>query len=231
MFQNGDDGAFSEPHRPRPVGRDGAADHGRLPGRGPAGHAPRRDRVRPARRRLRPCALALRGQARLRPTRSQQDYDVKTFESDTVPSQRAGRGPLRGRVRGQHRPTPKFDITPYVKDGVYASSTGQLHWKEGASKMDGSFTMDTPGTKAVVGFAEGQTAKLGQVTITPQSRFGADLRHRAGTGRGHRLGQGPAGGGHRPRAQHGREGLPGQPHHRARQAARGHGAGEGDHQD
>ena len=39
--------------------------------------------------------------------------------------------------------------------------------------MDGSFTIDTPATKAVVGFAEGQTAKLGQVTITPQSRFGA----------------------------------------------------------
>ncbi len=33
--------------------------------------------------------------------------------------------------------------------------------------------MNTPGTKAVVGFADGQTAHLGEVTITPQSRFGA----------------------------------------------------------
>ena len=33
--------------------------------------------------------------------------------------------------------------------------------------------MDTPATKAVVGFTEGQTARLGQVTITPLSRYGA----------------------------------------------------------
>ena len=33
--------------------------------------------------------------------------------------------------------------------------------------------MDTDGTKAVVGFAQGQACRLSEVTITPQSRFGA----------------------------------------------------------
>ena len=33
--------------------------------------------------------------------------------------------------------------------------------------------MDTPGTKAVVGFADGQSCRLGSVTIAPRCRFGA----------------------------------------------------------
>jgi hypothetical protein len=35
------------------------------------------------------------------------------------------------------------------------------------------FTIDTAATKAVVGFAAGRTYRLGDVTITPQSRFSA----------------------------------------------------------
>ena len=104
---------------------------------------------------------------------TKQDYDVKTFDSDTVPARALAVARCVVEFVDKYRPTPKFDLTPYVKDGTYTSATGQLRWKQGASKMDGSFTMDTPATKAVVGFAAGQTAKLGQVTITPQSRFGA----------------------------------------------------------
>lgn len=54
------------------------------------------------------------------------------------------------------------------------SSTGQLSWTEGGeNRHAGYFTMDTDATKAVVGFAKGQTCELGAVTITPRSRFGA----------------------------------------------------------
>ena len=104
---------------------------------------------------------------------TKQDYDVKSFESDTVPSAALAVARCGVEFTDTYRPTPKFDVTPYVKGDTYVSSTDQLRWKEGKSKLDGSFTMDTPGTKAVVGFAEGQTAKLGQVSITPQSRFSA----------------------------------------------------------
>jgi hypothetical protein len=72
-----------------------------------------------------------------------------------------------------YQDTPVFDLKPYVKDGFLVSSTGQLRWKEGASKQDGFFTLDTAATKAVVGFARGQTCALGDVTITPASPFSA----------------------------------------------------------
>jgi hypothetical protein len=74
----------------------------------------------------------------------------------------------------QYRDTPAFDIGPFQKNGFLTSSTGQLRWKEAPDvKQGGYFTIDTPGTKAVVGFAEGQTCRLGDVTITVQSPFAA----------------------------------------------------------
>ncbi len=74
----------------------------------------------------------------------------------------------------QFEETPAFDLKPFQQDGFIVSSTKQLRWKEGrSSKAGGYFTMDTDGTKAVVGFAEGQACRLGEVTITPQSRFAA----------------------------------------------------------
>ncbi|NQT51367.1 hypothetical protein HQ576_04920 [bacterium] len=53
------------------------------------------------------------------------------------------------------------------------SATGQLRWKESPSSPGGFFTIDSAGTKAVVGFAKGQRCELGSVTIEPQCRFGA----------------------------------------------------------
>jgi len=105
--------------------------------------------------------------------KTKQDYDVKSFESDVVPSRALAVARCVVEFVDKYRPTPKFDMTPYVNDGEYVSATGQLRWREGQSKLDGSFTIDTPATKAVVGFAEGKTVRLGQVTITPQSRYGA----------------------------------------------------------
>lgn len=70
--------------------------------------------------------------------------------------------------------TPTSNLQPFQQDGFIASSTKQLRWKEGVGgKAAGYFTMNTDGTKAVVGFAEGQVCQLGEVTITPQSRFAA----------------------------------------------------------
>jgi hypothetical protein len=73
-----------------------------------------------------------------------------------------------------YRETPVFDIKPFEKEGAVVSSTGQLKWHETpAHKLGGYFTINTPGTKAVVGFAEGKVCRLGDVSITPQCRFGA----------------------------------------------------------
>jgi hypothetical protein len=62
-------------------------------------------------------------------------------------------------------------MQPYEHDGSLVSSTGQLRWREGESKQDGYFTLDTAGTKAVAGFAAGQTCTLGAISITPASPF------------------------------------------------------------
>ena len=64
-------------------------------------------------------------------------------------------------------------MTPYDRQGELVSATGQLRWRERRGAAGGCFTMDTPGTKAVVGFAAGRRCELGDVTIEPRSRFGA----------------------------------------------------------
>ncbi|MFW6189168.1 MAG: beta-galactosidase [Planctomycetota bacterium] len=103
----------------------------------------------------------------------QQEYDVKTFDSDKVPSRALAAARCVVDFVDQPRPTPEFDLDAYAEGAVYVSANGQLRWRAGDSKLDGHFAMDTPGTKAVVGFAEGETIGLGQVTIAPRSRFGA----------------------------------------------------------
>ena len=102
-----------------------------------------------------------------------QLHDVKTFDSDKVPGRALAVGRCVIEFIEPYRDTPQFDLSPYVKDGVYSSSTGQLQWHEGKAKLDGFFTIDTAGTKAVVGFAQGRKCVLGDVAITPESRFGA----------------------------------------------------------
>jgi len=102
-----------------------------------------------------------------------QQHDVKTFDSDKVPARTLAVARCVVDFTDGYRDTPAFDISRYVRDGVYAASTGQLRWKAGAEKLGGYFTIDSPATKAVVGFAGGQTCRLGKVTIAPQSRFGA----------------------------------------------------------
>jgi hypothetical protein len=108
--------------------------------------------------------------------RTIQQYDVKSFDTDKVPARALAVARCAVAFTDADRDTPAFDLAPYEKDGFLTSSTGQLRWKEGADaagKLAGYFTMDTPGTKAVVGFAQGQECRLGEVTITPQCPFAA----------------------------------------------------------
>lgn len=106
--------------------------------------------------------------------RTAQAYDLKGFDCDKVPARALAVARCAVEFTAEYRDTPAFDLRPFEKDGLLVSSTGQLCWKEGRQeRLAGYFTMDTPGTKAVVGFAEGRTCRLGQVTITPQCRFAA----------------------------------------------------------
>ncbi len=106
--------------------------------------------------------------------RTVQEYDVKSFDTDKVPSRALAVARCAVEFTDRYRDTPAFDLRPFQKEGFLTSSTGQLRWKEAADvKLGGYFTIDTPGTKAVVGFAEGQVCRLGEVTIAPESPFAA----------------------------------------------------------
>ena len=105
--------------------------------------------------------------------RVKQQYDVKTFDTDKVPARALAVARCVVEFTDAYRDTPAFDVRPFEKDDSLLSSTGQLRWHEGRSKLDGFFTIDTDATKAVVGFAQGRPCRFGDVTITPQCPFGA----------------------------------------------------------
>ncbi|MCP4589972.1 MAG: hypothetical protein GY842_04455, partial [bacterium] len=103
-----------------------------------------------------------------------QQYDVKTFDTDKVPARALAVARCAVEFTEDEQETPAFDTTSFERDGFLVSSTGQLKWKEGLETgQAGYFTIDSLGTKAVVGFAENQECRLGSVTITPQCRFAA----------------------------------------------------------
>ena len=102
-----------------------------------------------------------------------QQHDVKTFDSDKVPARTLAVARCVVQFTDAYRDTPAFDLAKYVRGGAYTSATGQLRWAEGDKRLSGYFTIDSPATKAVVGFAEGKTCTLGEVTLAPQGRFGA----------------------------------------------------------
>lgn len=102
-----------------------------------------------------------------------QGYDDKELDSAQVPARTLAVARSVVAFTDEDVATPAFDLKAYEKDGQLVSSTGQLRWKEADKTGGGFFTMDTPGTKAVVGFAAGRKNDLGSVTIESQSRFAA----------------------------------------------------------
>ena len=102
-----------------------------------------------------------------------QQGDVKTFDSDEVPARTLAAARSVVEFTDEYRQTPTFALDEYLEGGAVISSTGQLRWQEGKDRLDGYFTIDTPATQAVVGFAKDRVCKLGDVTIAPKSRFGA----------------------------------------------------------
>jgi len=105
--------------------------------------------------------------------RSAAQGDVKTATTGAVPAEALAVARVAVEFTDTYQETPSFDLAPYRKDGALVSSTGQLRWFEGAAPASGLFTIDSPATKAVVGFAGGRSFQLGGAVIAPQTPFAA----------------------------------------------------------
>jgi len=102
-----------------------------------------------------------------------QDWDIKTFTSDVFPAEALAAAKGLVRFVDDFTPTESFDLEPYREGEVIRSSTSQLAWHEGDSPQDGFIAINTPGTQAVVGFAEGNRSDFDDSAIELESRFGA----------------------------------------------------------
>jgi hypothetical protein len=92
----------------------------------------------------------------------QQHGDIKDF-AGTVPPEALAAGRVVVDFTDTPQPATLPDMKKFEFDKVIRSQTGQLRWDY---SDQGYFTIDTPGTKAVVGFAEGKEQRLRGVTMT-----------------------------------------------------------------
>jgi hypothetical protein len=98
----------------------------------------------------------------------EQSGDFKAFSGLTPPEALAV-GRVRVAFTEAFEPSEAPDLSDFQEPGLIRSSTGQLLWRYGGGR--GHITVDTPGTKAVIGFAEGEVYDLGGVKIRLRSPF------------------------------------------------------------
>ncbi len=108
--------------------------------------------------------------------RTEQDHDIKTFTTDKIPSAALAATRVAVRFTDEYKDTEAFDLSRYLAgDSTVISSTGQLRWTpaEGNEQKVGYFTVNTPATKAFVGFAPGNKSfDLGDgFSIEPSEGF------------------------------------------------------------
>ena len=102
-----------------------------------------------------------------------QDWDNKAFTSDAFPAEAIAATKGLVRFTEAFTPTEAFDLSPFRDGDRIRSATGQLAWTKGQNPQDGHITIDTPGTQAVVGFAESRPVALSDATLRSDSRFAA----------------------------------------------------------
>jgi hypothetical protein len=90
-----------------------------------------------------------------------QQGDIKAF-GGSVPPEALAAGRVVVEFNDQPKPSSFPDLGKYRTGTAIHSSTDQLIWDTAGQ---GYFTVNTAGTKAVVGFAEGKELRLGEVTI------------------------------------------------------------------
>ncbi len=100
-----------------------------------------------------------------------QDFDRKVIEgSFPLPLMAAGKVVLS--FTDQNKTELMKDFSSLWKDSTMYSTTGQLAWSE---KGRGYFTINTPGTKGLVGFTNRKTFELGEVTLKTDNAFAVVL--------------------------------------------------------
>jgi hypothetical protein len=102
-----------------------------------------------------------------------QGYDQKELDSSKVPARALAVARSVVSFTPEYTETPAFALKPYEQNGALVSATKQLSWTESPNAMGGFFTMNTPATKAVVGWAHGRKLALGNVSLEPTSTYGA----------------------------------------------------------
>ena len=97
-----------------------------------------------------------------------QQGDIKDING-TVPQQALAAGRVVVQFTGKDDAPSTFpDMTKYLKDKVITSNTNQLVWDYTGK---GFFTINTDGTKALVGFAGGKSVTLGETKIALDSPY------------------------------------------------------------
>jgi len=96
-----------------------------------------------------------------------QQGDVKSFGGSAAAEALAA-GRVVVEFTDKPQPSTFPDMAKYRQGAAITSATKQLVWDTAGR---GYFTVNTAGTKAVVGFAEGKTLALGDVTITVASPY------------------------------------------------------------
>jgi hypothetical protein len=99
--------------------------------------------------------------------RVEQQGDVKTFAGSVHPEALAA-GRVVVEFTDKSQPSQLPDMKRYRRGSVIQPVTGQLAWDTSGK---GFFTVNTPGTKAVVGFAEGKELTLGDVKLRLDTPF------------------------------------------------------------
>ena len=97
----------------------------------------------------------------------EQKGDVKTF-GGSVPPESLAAGRVVVEFTDKSQPSQIPDMKTYRHGSVIESTTGQLAWD---TSDRGFFTVNTAGTKAVVGFTDGKEQTLGDVKVQLDTPF------------------------------------------------------------
>ena len=95
--------------------------------------------------------------------------DVRVYDGP-IPTEALAAGRVAIEFVAEPQESTMPDVATCPSAGVVTSGTGQLVW-DASEDGRGFFTVDTPGTKAVVGFADNRVHGLGDVTITLETPF------------------------------------------------------------
>lgn len=96
-----------------------------------------------------------------------QDYDRKAFKG-SFPLEAMAAGKVTLTFTEDNVADEMVTLDPFKKDNGIASNTGQLYWTE---ENNGHFTINSDGTKGLVGFAKGKKIDLDTYSITTSNEF------------------------------------------------------------